>query len=44
MLSRLRDVAERPARVIRSGSYGDVIRDDEDLRRLIGGFLVFEGA
>ena len=44
MLSRLRDVAERPARVIRSGSYGDVIRDDEDLRRLVGGFLVFEGA
>jgi hypothetical protein len=39
MRERLRDLAERPARVICSGSYDDVIREDEALRRMIRDFL-----
>lgn len=39
MLGRLRDLAERPARVICSGTYVGIIRQDEALRRMISGFL-----
>ena len=39
MLRQLRDVAERPARVIRSGLADNVIRQDEELRALIRDFL-----
>jgi hypothetical protein len=39
MLGQLRDVAERPARVIRSGLADNVIRQDEALRALIRDFL-----
>ena len=39
MLRQLRDVAERPARVIRSGNADNVIRQDEALRALIRDFL-----
>jgi hypothetical protein len=40
MLGRLRDVAERPSRVIRSGTDEGIIRGDEALRRMIRDFLV----
>jgi hypothetical protein len=36
---RLRDAAERPDRVVASGRYGDIIRADEALRRMIRDFL-----
>jgi hypothetical protein len=39
MLDRLRDLAERPARVICSGSYDGLIRSDEALREMIRSFL-----
>lgn len=39
MLEQLRDIAERPARVIRSGLADNVIRQDEALRALIRDFL-----
>jgi hypothetical protein len=39
MLRQLRDVAERPARVIRSGLADNVIRQDEELRALIRDFI-----
>jgi hypothetical protein len=39
MRERLRDLAERPARVICSGTNDDIIREDEALRRLIRDFL-----
>ena len=39
MLRQLRDIAERPARVIRSGLADNVIRQDEALRALIRNFL-----
>jgi hypothetical protein len=39
MLRQLRDVAERPARVIRSGLADNVMRQDEALRALIRDFL-----
>jgi hypothetical protein len=39
MLGRLRDLAERPARVICSGTEDDIIRSDEALRRMIRSFL-----
>jgi HEAT repeats len=39
MLRQLSDVAERPARVIRSGLADNVIRQDEALRALIRDFL-----
>lgn len=39
MLRQLRDVAERPVRVIRSGLADNVIRQDEALRALIRDFL-----
>ena len=44
MLRQLRDVAERPARVIRSGLADNVIRQDEALRALIRDFLGAAGA
>lgn len=44
MLRQLRDVAERPARVIRSGLADNVIRQDEALRALIRDFLGATGA
>jgi hypothetical protein len=44
MLGQLRDVAERPARVIRSGLADNVIRQDEALRALIRDFLGATGA
>jgi hypothetical protein len=40
MLGRLRYLAERPTRVIRSGTYGGIIRDDEALRAMIRDLLV----
>jgi len=39
MLAQLRDIAERPARVIRSGLADNVIRQDEALRALIRDFI-----
>jgi len=39
MLEQLRDVAERPARVINSGNADNIIRQDEALRALIRDFL-----
>jgi hypothetical protein len=39
MLAQLRDIAERPDRVIRSGLADNVIRQDEALRALIRDFL-----
>jgi hypothetical protein len=39
MLGRLRDVAERPARIIRSGLADNIIRQDEALRALVRDFL-----
>lgn len=44
MLGQLRDLAERPARVIRSGLADNVIRQDEALRALIRDFLGAAGA
>ena len=39
MLEQLRDVAERPARVINSGNADNIIRQDEALRALIRDFV-----
>lgn len=39
MLRQLRDVADRPARVIRSGLADNVIKQDEALRAMIRDFL-----